>query len=269
MVAPPPEGGNNVGIVTNEERTMPAGSIVSLKGNILYGLNSGNGAIHWDHYCVNVGTCTTDIVSPVNADYNAKFNNISTVTCAGCTNQGGGYISKYSATPGTHDVVADPKFLDRTRYLLPWSIQYLGRSVCTPWVASHSYSAGDCVSITNASYYGGKPINYIAMAANTSSSSNQPGAAYSSVGLNALTVWLPETLSIVQSALLTGLTISDMQIGCLKCSYPLAILKWARAGRMPMNPAVWNARADDHTTPGAVQPVMSIGISSMFRKVNP
>ena len=239
--------GGQVGAVVVEEGNHTAPVITSLLSNLLVGIGVSPGGWLWhDTQCVYGETgpaCTSNLVAPTNADYNGKYNSKLTDTCASCTNQGRGYVGNFSATPGSHDVAlgSAPGFTDTTRNLLTFATAYLGQAVCAAWASGQSYTAGQCVSIADAGYYGGPAINYLAIAAHTSSTSNQPGAAYTGNGLHALLVWLPQSLNWIQTALLNGTTITDPAIGCVRCSYPMALVKWSRLGYTPTNTALKGA----------------------------
>jgi hypothetical protein len=236
-----------------------SGIITDYSSNLVVSTTGTNGFLWEDIQCANAGNCLLDPVSPANADYNGKYNTAATWTCAGCTNQGNGYSGKWSSTPGVHDVTANPNFVDPTRYLFPFSVAYLKQSICTAWVTATAYTAGACASIADAGYYTGSAINYIAISSHTSGAGTQPGAQQTAAGLNALTVWIPQSMYLMQAAFVNGTLITDSSIGCgAGCTYPRAAINWARSGWAPLN-AAFTTAGKAGTQIGAVAAASSCG----------
>ena len=89
----------------------------SIKSNIFIGGTTG-------YKVLNVDSSTTlDLVPPANLDYNASYQIKTTSGVSGFTNEGKGYCSKWSATPGTHDVDGvNPAFVNSSASFANWAI---------------------------------------------------------------------------------------------------------------------------------------------------
>lgn len=106
------------------------------------------------------GAPSTDLVD---SDYNLGWNFTATkASCSNCTNQGNGYVSKFSApNPGGHDLNVNPYLANPHVSLALWDTRYLKNSYPV-WSSSHAgaskYVFGDLVQYVNAGLYRGQPI---------------------------------------------------------------------------------------------------------------
>ncbi len=224
---------SQVQMVTAEEEQPQAGAITQAYSNIQSSFGGAGGGVLWlDAECA-IGSCTQDVAAPSTVDYNLKYNVALTKTCAGCTNQGGSYVAKWSTTPGTHDLTSSPGFTDTTRNLFTFATKYAGQAVATAWVNSHSYLVGDTISVTNAGFYGGAMVNYVCIQAHTSSSANEPAQIQSGTGLNWRNYWEPQTFSIIRDQLARGTLTTDTTIRCVGCYATQALINWVRLGYLP------------------------------------
>ena len=183
------------------------------------------------------------------ADYNSAdhFLNLTDPTCIACVNQGRGYVGSWTATPGTHDVTAEPYFADAfLRNVAMWDTQYLGNAVGTAWQTSTSYTVGQIVSDSHTGYWQGQPINFRCIAAHTSGATTEPN-----VGASWRSDWEFASLADLRSATAAGTTYTDGAIGCAGCTAIQALVKWVRRGFTPQNPVLWCAGHDGETI-GAV-----------------
>lgn len=206
-----------------------------------------------------------DTIAAANADYNAMYN-VRNGTVYDSNGSNG--ISKHGyegmsctspSTIGTHDLdlgtgsgitSAGPKFVDPTRgphnftrYLLEQGLS----SEPSAWVTSTSYSVGNRVKNSNASWFNNESLWYRCIAAHTSGSTTEPG-----VGASWRTNWEFDFLDIVNTQTAAAATITDSSLGLSSASYIKAMYTWVRAGWAPTNTALRNA-AHDGTTPGAVE----------------
>ncbi|MBP9773771.1 MAG: hypothetical protein KBD00_04025 [Candidatus Peribacteraceae bacterium] len=90
----------------------------SVKSNLFYGTTSTG------YKAYNVDSSSTqDLMSPANVDYNAGYLTKTTSNTSGFTNEGRGYASKWSTTPGVNDLDGqNPVFEDSTRTLASWAV---------------------------------------------------------------------------------------------------------------------------------------------------
>lgn len=177
-----------------------------------------------------------DIFSPASADYNCKYNTLTTGTIyrqdGTTTTSVNGYNDYWLSTgnPGANDVTLDPGFVDATRNIATADIAHLSNSVGTAWDSGTEYTAGTIVSNSDASFYGGQTINFRAIATNTN---KEPGVAadWDSYWEYATAYRLREDTSLIPS-----------------------LIAWVQAGFAPTNSALQDA-GHDGATIGAVEGV--------------
>jgi hypothetical protein len=241
------------GAVQVNETAPSGGPLTAFQSNLLWSAGGG--------YCkveTVEGGAGQLLVNPVTtADYNSMdqyglANAVSSgclATCSNtvCTNQGNGYISPWTTTPGVHDIVAEPRLADAfLRNVALWDTRYLGNAAGVQWTSSHGYSVGDTVSDHYAGYWQGSTVNFRCILAHTSSSSDEPNT-----GVNWRTYWEFESLYDLRTAIAGSTAYTDGAIGCISCTAIQALTKWVQAGFTPSNPALWCAGHDGETT-GAV-----------------
>lgn len=197
----PPIGFGSIDL--DEGGASRAGSYLLLS-NIMYAPDSN--PYYWKMQTgATGGTGVTDACSPTsNCDYNSGYNYTKTQASCGvnCTNQGNGYAGKWSVTPGVHDIDivnpddnlgpgsagrVNPRFADITRKLALFGTRYLGNSIGASWVVSTSYNIGDVVSVSDAGYFNGFPVNFKCIKAHTSTIQDEPMVGNWSVGGGTLT----------------------------------------------------------------------------------
>lgn len=110
-------------LAISEGGTNLAGTVTSFQSNIIWvetsrsyyahGGTNGPFAVNDTDHTANVSTSTNDIITT--ADYNGRFNLSNSST-------GDSYCFRHSTAPGTHDVVGDPTFVDKTRSFWKWAI---------------------------------------------------------------------------------------------------------------------------------------------------
>jgi len=201
-----------------------------------------------------------DVVSPSGADYNVGWQTLTGDNGTGFAHSGNGYVGNFSATPGTHDLSANPGFADTTRNLMTFDYYYLGHHY-SDWQSSHVYSVGDQVTHPISWFFGGANINYRCIVAHTSDSTTEPGAArYHSTpawvpngtrGANWRTYWEPASLHQLRQGVAARTSFTDGAIGCAGCTIIDALRNWVFTGYTPANPALWCAGHDAETI-GAV-----------------
>ncbi len=173
------------------------------------------------------------------------------------TNQGNGYIAKWSVTPGTSDLEVDPQFVDSTRNTATFDSAYLLNVASSTW-ASHAggdtFSVGDIISDQSASYFANALINYRCIVSHTKNTANsQPG-----VGSAFHTYWEFASLNSIRTATYAQTTITDAAIGASAATYIVACWLWIRAGYAPRNLALKGAASDGGDI-GAISVVVSSG----------
>lgn len=89
------------------------GMVQSFKSNLMVSKNGGEGLKLYDS---GSNDSVTDLVSSVNADYNAGFGLL-----AGSNLKGYDHLEFASGSPGAHDIDGDPLFVDDSRNLATWS----------------------------------------------------------------------------------------------------------------------------------------------------
>lgn len=238
--------GGIYGFIDVGEGGLTAGGIISsYRSNIIWGDDPASSFYKISDVGFS-GTPTTDYGNPTNIDYNGGFNFTAACTtgCGAYTNQGRGYTGKWSATPGAHDVTADPLFVDyqRTAELYPSKGLGLTRAA---WSSGATYAIGDFVSVTQSTVYWNLPVNfrytndaYEGVAC--SSANPKPGS-----GTNWRSCWEWEILFDLRTGVASGSTIiADM-------------MTWVRAGWTPTNAAY------RVTFPGDTNAVTNLGAVQM------
>ena len=160
-------GSGQTGTYVGESGGGAAGQITSFKSNIAWtptGDSNGGG-----HKLVrHSGSTTQDIAAASDCDYNWGWN-------LDAGSEGDGYECKDTATamfstgtPDSNGGTGDPGFIDSSRNLVRFDIDYLGNSAATAWADATAYTVGDVVSASDAGYYGGDTINWRCITAHTS-----------------------------------------------------------------------------------------------------
>jgi hypothetical protein len=252
-------GLNGFGALQMETGVASTGNVASLQANVIYGPASGTAQFFKVLPKTDTSSMTQDVVTPANADYNAAFNTTATASCTNCVNQGNGYVGKWSATPGTHDLNnTNPRFADSLRNIALWDTKYLGNPLGTTWsVSSVAYAVGNVVSHSAAGVYGGLPVNFRCIAAHTSGATTEPD-----MGTAWRTNWEYASLSDLRTAILTGKTFTDGAIGCVGCPPVRALIKWVQRGVTPQNLVLYG-----YTFPGDANAVKNPGAVPMDRPV--
>jgi len=237
-------GGGYHGMIQTNESGAQLMALNALESNLAWSLSGPY---------PKVGTVQSTYLfqNPVTtADYNSADRHLTLTdpACTGCTNQGRGYIGKWTATPGVHDVTAEPYLADALlRNVALWDTRYLGHAAATAWNgAGHVYAVGDLVGDSHTGYWGGATINFRCIAAHTSGATTEPN-----VGANWRNDWEFASLVDLRSATAAGTTYTDGAIGCAGCTAIQALVKWVQRGYVPQNPALWCVGHDGETI-GAV-----------------
>ena len=237
-------GGWHFGMIQTNEGGANLKPMAAVESNLAWSLSVAYpkvGSVQYDSLLQNPVTT---------ADYNSADSHLTLTdpACSGCTNQGRGYIGKWTATPGTHDVTANPYLADPLlRNVALWDTRYLGNALAAPWNgSSHVYSVGELVSDSHAGYWSGATINFRCTSAHTSGASTEPN-----VGASWRTAWEFASLADLRSATVAGTAYTDGAIGCAGCTAIQALVKWVQRGYTPQNPALWCAGHDGETI-GAV-----------------
>lgn len=202
------------------------GLISSFKSNLAWtpsGKTQG-----WKYKRHGSGT-TQDHVAAADADYNWGWN--LTAGTDGNGYEGDGVTPLFSTgTPDTNGGNGDPQFVDTSRNLVRFDIDYLGNSAATAWADATSYAVGDVVSASDAGYYDGETINWRCITAHTSADANatngKPGAVS---GFR--TNWEPMSLYRLRE--------DPTRIASL--------ITWVRAGYAVQNASLQNAGHDSVT----------------------
>jgi hypothetical protein len=243
---------NGFGMMQTNEGGADLGAVAALESNLAWSTGGS--------YCkVSTFNSASVLLNSVTlADYNSAdqyvvLNAVSTLcslTCSNavCTNQGNGYIGNWTATPGTHDLAANPYMADPLlRNVALWDTKYLGHAAATAWNgSSHSYNVGDLVSDSHAGYWSGSAVNFRCIASHTSDSTTEPN-----VGASWRTDWTWESLNDIKTAIAADTTYTDGAIGYAGCTAIQALVKWVQRGYIPQNPAFWCSGHDGETI-GAV-----------------
>lgn len=236
----------------SETGNAPPGAISAFKSTIVWNPElPGKGAsftklVDIGNQSSNQGTGygvgpTTDVCSPSNCDYNASFGALmSTITvpnAAAYHNQGRGYAGNFSSTPGVHDIIGDPAFVDYHRnaeeFDLKYYRPYLGLATPTIWYSTNTYSVGTVVSHSTGNIYWGDLIDYRYTNGSGCSSANpEPGA-----GL--LTSWEScwefASFKDIRDAIQNSLTFTDATLGTSGADINTTLILWIRAGYTPTN----------------------------------
>lgn len=260
-----PTGGFGM-VQINEGSASAAGSIADFRSNIIHnphltGYVPGGTQAFMKVVTSSTTVTTEDVGSPANLDYNVGWHNALTQTACGaaCPNQGNGYGGRWSATPGAHDIAADPQFADYQRTVELFDSKYLGNTA-SAWVSGQAYSLGDFVSASDATVYWGLAVNFRCAAAGGCTGTLKPGVPG--------TAWRAdgwEWASLYRLRVANGSTYaSTYPIGGLSASAPstctvtsgqttlfCVMMAWIRQGYIPQNPKAWCA-GHDGASVGAV-----------------
>jgi hypothetical protein len=221
--------------------TMPALAVASARSNILWRSTSGQGIL----FSSSTGTCTPADGAITSSSHNALYN----ITTNPYTAGSGMSVAKFGSTPGTNDVIGDPKFVDSSRNLLKFDQGYLSAAVGTAWATSTAYAVGDIVSNSDASFYGGATYNYVCVEAHTSGATTEPG-----VGSGWAQYWEPASIKYIEDSVLAGTTYSGGANSIIG-----ELVNWVRGGFAPQYVALKDA-GHDGVTIGAVEGKFSGGI---------
>lgn len=186
---------------------------------------------------------TQDVCLPANCDYNAGFNH-STIMVGGnaghYTNQGKGYLGKFSVTPGVHDVDGqDPQFTNYHRNVEEFDAgyfrPYMGLAPATAWSSGGSYSIGNVVSHSTSTLYWGDTINYAYTNGSGCSSANpEPGAGAIASWENC---WEFASLKDIRDGMTSQATFTDPSISAVSATTIQTMMLWIRQGYSPTNAA--------------------------------
>ena len=201
-----------------------AGQLTSFKSNIFWtptGDVNGGGYKLMRHGASSV----QDIASAANCDYNWGWN------LAPGTGYAGNATPVFSTgTPDTNGGSGDPGFVDPTRNLIRFDIDYLANSAATAWADATAYAVGDVVSASDADYFGGETINWRCITAHTSAAANSTNGKPGDVS-GFRTNWEPMSLYRLRE---DPTRIADL-------------LEWVRAGFAVTNPSLQDAGHDGVT----------------------
>jgi hypothetical protein len=190
-------------------------------------------------YNQNVAAPQTDVCDPLACDHNGGWNITAKSGHPANTNEGKGYASKWSVTPGAHDVDGNPGFIDYQRTVELFDSKYLGNNP-TAWTSGATYSVGQFVSHSRADVYWGLPVNYRYTDGTGCSAANpEPGN-----GDAWRKCWEWASLYRIREALATNQLRDDQVIGLHGEDVITAVIKWIRAGYAPTNPAFMGAAHD-------------------------
>ena len=240
------------------------GQIASFRSNILWNpqlpgktagfaklADIGNG---WNNSDPGLDSC-----EPQNCDYNAGWGYTAMNPAARqYTNQGKGYVAKFSRPPGAHDVDVDPMFVDYRRTVELFDSRYLGNKADT-WSAAGSYRLGAMVQWSSPEVYWNLPVNYRYVNGGTCGHSNpEPGK-----GAKWRECWEWASLYRLREAVAAGRRFDDAAIGVHGDDVIATLIAWIRAGYAPTNPRLAKA-AHDGGDIGAV-PVSSAAAKGTVR----
>lgn len=248
------EGGNNT-----------LHQIEALKSNIVWnpllnGYLPVNGL--YKIYSQNPSTPQVDVCDPAACDYNAGWNVTNTSGNANNTNEAKGYSSKWSATPGAHDISADPGFVDYRRSVELFDSKYLGNSPAA-WSSGAAYSVGQFVSNSRSDVYWGQPVNYrYTNGPGCSSANPEPGN-----GEAWRNCWEWASLYRIRTAIAARQLYDDQVIGVHGEDIITTVIKWVRAGYAPTNPQFMGAAHDTYdigAVPVVFLPPVTAGGAAQF-----
>jgi hypothetical protein len=238
-----------------EDNPSAAGQLASFRSNILWNPelqvdSQGNSADYTSSFFKVLdlwpSAPTTDICTPANCDYNAGWNHTLTFPAGTFTNQGKGYVGKFSSAPGVHDVDVNPKFVDPYRNMELWDSKYLGNNP-TAWGSGSTYAVGDFVQWRRQDVYWALPVNYRYINSGACAGTNpEPGH-----GTNWRDCWEWASLYRLRQAIAAGTTYDDPVIGANGDDVIITLLKWVRSGYSPTNSLLAGA-AHDGSDIGAV-----------------
>ena len=150
------------------ERTARTGFITSYQSNLIWTPSGKVGGFKIERHALS---SVQDTVSAANADYNWGWN-LAAGSEGNGYNVGGGSAFFSTGTPDVNGGSGDPEFVDPTRNLIRFDIDYLGNSPATAWADVTAYAVGDVVSASDADYFGGETINWRCVLAHTSAAAN-------------------------------------------------------------------------------------------------
>jgi hypothetical protein len=221
------------------------GQIVSFKSNILWnpqlpGKTAGFAKLADIANGWNDPDPTTDICAPQACDHNAGWGYTATNPAAKqYTNQGKGYVAKFSKTPGAHDVDVDPMFVDYQRTVELFDSRYLGNKA-DAWSASAAYRVGAFVQHSTPDVYWNLPVNYRYVNAGTCAGTNpEPGK-----GAKWRECWEWASLFRLREAIASGRKFDDQKIGVHGEDAIMTLIAWIRAGYSPTNSRLAGAAHD-------------------------
>lgn len=226
-----PNTANVYGVGCEAGTTWPAGAVDSIRSNIIECLSSATNSI-----ANSSNSATVNASAVTAADYNDAFNVSSTIY--------GNPTAQFASTPGTHDLAANPSFVDSTRSLLTFDQGYFGAPVATAWVTSTAYVVGDLVSSSVGGWYSGQTQNWRCVAAHTSGATTKPGS-----GSVFTADWEPACLKTISDSVIAGTTYSGGTNSIVG-----ELVAWVKTGYAPTNIALKNA-GHDGSTIGAVEGV--------------
>jgi hypothetical protein len=194
----------------------------------------------------NPSSPQVDVCDPAVCDYNGGWNVTNSSGRGAMNNEGKGYSSNWSVTPGAHDVDANPQFIDYVRTVELFDSKYLGNHPAA-WSSGATYSVGDFVSNTRADLYWSTPVNFRYINGPGCSSANpEPGN-----GDSWRACWEWASLYRLRQGISAGTKYDDQLIGAHNEDVIQTMMKWIRHGYAPTNPA-YSGTGPDGTDIGAV-----------------
>lgn len=225
-----PTTGTVYGVGCEAGANWAAGTIPSIRSNLLWRRTSGGGSVA--NSVTPGATVAADAVTA--ADYNWTHNVTGTIY--------GNPTSQFAGTEGVHDGSGDPQFADRDRSVLNFDQGYSGAAAAAAWVTATAYAVGDVVSTSVSTFYASATYNWRCVAAHTSGTATKPGS-----GDTYPANWEPACLATISASVLSGTTYSGGANSLIG-----ELVAWVKAGFAPRNSALRNA-GHDSVTIGAVE----------------
>ncbi len=208
------------------ERPAAVGMLTAYKSNLVW---TPTGETGGGKISRHVLSSTQDIVSAANADYNWGWNLAAGSDGNGYTGSPGPNLFS-TGTPDVNGGTGDPGFVDTTRNLIRFDIDYLGNSAATAWADATAYAVGDVVSASDADYFDGETINWRCILAHTSAAANSTNGKPGDVS-GFRTNWEPMSMYRLRE----------------DTSRIEELLDWVRAGYAVTNPSLEDAGHDGVT----------------------